>query len=83
MRGWVQDTNLLSEVTPNDPQAPTSIRYKLNPQAQWSDGTPVTSSDFEYLANQMANTAGVEGADGYRRIAKFESQGQPPSSASR
>lgn len=73
--GWVQDTNLLSEVTPNDPQAPTAIRYKLNPQAQWSDGTPVTSSDFEYLANQMAKTAGVEGADGYRRIAKFESQG--------
>ena len=73
--GMVQDKNLLSEVTPNDPHAPTSIRYKLNPQAQWSDGTPVTSSDFEYLARAMAVTPGVEGADGYRRIGKFESQG--------
>ena len=73
--GWVQDKNLLREVTPNDPNAPTTITYKLNPQAQWSDGTPITSSDFEYLANTMATTAGVEGADGYRRIAKFDSQG--------
>lgn len=73
--GLVQDKNLLSEVTPNDPHAPTSIRYKLNPQAQWSDGTPVTSNDFEYLARAMAVTPGVEGADGYRRIGKFESQG--------
>ena len=73
--GWVQDDNLVREVIPDDPSAPTTIKYKLNPQAQWSDGTPVTSSDFEYLVSVMANTPGVERAGGYRRIATFDSHG--------
>lgn len=41
--------DLISEVKPNDRENPTEVVYTLQPEAQWSDGTPITISDFQYL----------------------------------
>lgn len=45
-----------------------SVRYVIAPEAQWSDGTPVSGNDFAYLWRMMVSTPGVVGAAGYRAI---------------
>lgn len=55
------NTDLLdaAEVTAGDRDAPTAVRYRISGAAQWSDGTPVTGSDFEYLRDQITTQPGV------------------------
>lgn len=55
------NTDLLdaAEVTAGDRDAPTAVRYRISGAAQWSDGTPVTGSDFEYLHDQITTQPGV------------------------
>lgn len=50
------------------PGAPETIRYTINPKAQWSDGVPVAAEDFEYLWRQMTTQPGVVDPAGYERI---------------
>ncbi|RSZ65492.1 ABC transporter family substrate-binding protein [Corynebacterium hylobatis] len=45
-----------------------TIRYVISPEAQWSDGTPITGADFRYLWQGMITTPGVIGSAGYREI---------------
>jgi peptide/nickel transport system substrate-binding protein len=69
-----------AEQTSEDPQ---TVVYKINPNAVWSDGTPVTADDFIYLwknqngkirDNDVATTAGydrmksVEGSDNGKSV---------------
>jgi peptide/nickel transport system substrate-binding protein len=49
---------------------PFSITYNINPDAQWSDGTPITSDDFVFTVettldpkNDMASRAGYDQID--------------------
>lgn len=48
-----------AEVTAGDRDAPTAVRYRISAAAQWSDGTPVTGADFEYLHDQITTQPGV------------------------
>lgn len=48
--------------------APSTIRYTIDPGAQWSDGVPVAAEDFEYLWRQMTTQPGVVDPAGYERI---------------
>ena len=56
------------EVTPGPPQR---VTYRINPQAVWSDGTPITAADFRYSWEQgratdvrgMGEIAAVDDAD--------------------
>ena len=69
-----------AEQTSTDPQ---TIVYKIRQEAVWSDGTPVSADDFEYLwknlngsikDNDVASTTGydqiesVEGSDGGKTV---------------
>jgi len=45
------------------------ITYDINPKAVWSDGTAITSSDFKYTWNQIANTEDIYDKTGYDLIA--------------
>ncbi|WP_257161488.1 ABC transporter family substrate-binding protein [Corynebacterium cystitidis] len=54
-------------VEPESPAAMT-VRYQINDAAQWSDGTPLTGADFNYLWQQMSTTPGVVDPAGYRAI---------------
>ena len=51
--------------------APTKVRYVLRPDAQWSDGTPVTGADFDYLHQQITGRSGVVDPAGYAMIDKL------------
>lgn len=54
---------------PTTPKAPVqSVRYEIDPAAQWSDGTPITGADFIYLWESMTTTPGVIEPAGYRAI---------------
>lgn len=67
--GGVRDTTLLTGVSElvTSPAAFT-VRYVIAPEAQWSDGTPVTGADFIYLWRGMTTTPGVVEPAGYRAI---------------
>lgn len=79
----VQNEDIISSATvvKTDPQ---TVEYKINPDAVWSDGTPISADDFIYTWKaldpaqcpdcQMANSAGydsissVEGSDGGKTV---------------
>ena len=45
-----------------------TVTYTINPRADWSDGQPITSSDFKYTWQQIvASTAPID-KSGYSRI---------------
>jgi peptide/nickel transport system substrate-binding protein len=57
--------------------SPQTIEYKLNPQAKWSDGVPITEADFkaQWTALNGKNKAyQVAGSTGYNQISSV-SQG--------
>ncbi|MCX7444457.1 ABC transporter family substrate-binding protein [Corynebacterium sp. P7003] len=72
------DPDLVESVEFVDPSAPgvaQTVRYQLNPAAQWSDGTPITGADFSYLRDAMVSTPGVIGAAGYEQISAIRTSG--------
>lgn len=73
-RRTVLNTDLLQSVsvTGGDDSAPTAVRYVLRPTAQWSDGTPVTGSDFEYLRDRMTTVSGVLDPAGYAAVTAID-----------
>lgn len=56
------------EVLSGEEDAPTEVRYTLAGEAQWSDGTPISGSDFDYLRTQIDSTPGATGTAGYGDI---------------
>lgn len=62
-------------VDPPNPQVVQTVRYVLTPEAQWSDGTPVSGNDFVYLWESLRDTPGVRGEAGYRAIADVRTSG--------
>lgn len=44
------------------------LRYDIHPEAQWSDGTPITGADFSYLWQSLSRTPGVIEPAGYQAI---------------
>ncbi len=44
------------------------VTYKINPKAVWSDGVALTSTDFKYTWDQVANGADVYDKSGYDLI---------------
>lgn len=64
------NTDLLvsaEEITPAAGAAQT-VRYVIAPAAQWSDGTPVSGGDFEYLWHGITATPGVLGRGAYDTV---------------
>ncbi|WP_113701655.1 peptide ABC transporter substrate-binding protein [Nonomuraea lactucae] len=48
------------------------ITYRLNPDAVWSDGKPITSQDLKYTALQIRDGKDIFDKTGYDRIASIE-----------
>ncbi len=67
------DTDVLTSAMEVD--APVGVeqrlRYSIKDGAQWSDGTPITGADFEYLWTEMVSTPGVRNVAPYRAISKI------------
>ncbi|MBV7295042.1 hypothetical protein KRX51_03805 [Corynebacterium sp. TAE3-ERU12] len=51
------------------------FRYRIKPGAQWSDGTPISGSDFTYLRDGITSTPGVRNAAAYERIERISTSG--------
>ncbi len=72
-RGGEMDTDVLdsaAEVDPPSPEIAQTVRYVIAPEAQWSDGTPLTGADLRYLWQGMVTTPGVVDPVGYEAIAE-------------
>ena len=57
-----------------DAERPT-VRYQINPAAQWSDGSPLTGADFVYLWRGMVSTPGAVDPAAYRAISDIRVSG--------
>ncbi|WIM68555.1 ABC transporter family substrate-binding protein [Corynebacterium breve] len=55
--------------------AAMTVRYVIQDAAQWSDGTPLTGSDFKYLWLAMTQTPGVLNPGGYEAISAVRVSG--------
>ncbi|MFF0145365.1 ABC-type transport system substrate-binding protein [Amycolatopsis sulphurea] len=53
-------------------QSPFTVRYEIRPDASWSDGAPIATEDFIYLADRMRNEPGVIEPAGYRLISDIK-----------
>ncbi len=71
-------TYVPSELLTGAPELTTSpqqvVTYKINPNAVWSDGQPITSADFKYTWSQITTGADIYDKTGYKNI---ESVGTP------
>ena len=57
------------------PQVVRTVRYHIAPEAQWSDGTPITAADYQYLWTSIINNPGTVNPAGYRAITQIRSTG--------
>lgn len=75
--GDEMDTDVLESAEEID--APGTIamrvRYTIAGPAQWSDGTPISGSDFHYLWSQITRTPGANSASGYQAISAVRTSG--------
>ena len=74
--GGERNADLLVAATPlpTSPAAQT-VRYIIAPEAQWSDGTPISGADFAYLWRGMHSTPGVVDSAGYDAIVNVRVSG--------
>jgi peptide/nickel transport system substrate-binding protein len=48
------------------------VTYHINPKAVWSDGQPITSTDFKYTWDQIAHGKNIYDTTGYVQIASVD-----------
>ena len=63
-----EHTDLVTEEPELETEPVQKITYQLNPEAVWSDGTPITSKDFKYTWEQIANGEDIYDKSGYEEI---------------
>ena len=65
----LESAEVLDSEDSEEPDAPAmTVRYVINPAAQWSDGSPITGADFVYLWRGITSTPGAVAPAGYRAI---------------
>lgn len=70
--GRTPNLELFTKVEPDDLEAPTTVTFVLAPEAQWSDGTPITHSDFSYLSREIVATPAAAQSELYSHITSIE-----------
>ena len=48
------------------------VTYDLNPKAVWSDGQPITATDFKYTWNQIVTGTDIYDTSGYDKIESID-----------
>lgn len=66
--GGYDITPLLAEEPELDEGPPMKVTYQINEDAVWSDGTPITSADFQYTWDQVKNGTDIYDKTGYELI---------------
>jgi peptide/nickel transport system substrate-binding protein len=49
-----------------------TVTYSINPAAVWSDGEPITSTDFKYTWDQVVNGENIYDTTGYNQIESID-----------
>ncbi|MFN8036498.1 MAG: ABC transporter substrate-binding protein [Acidimicrobiia bacterium] len=71
--GWTWKRNSLLASEPTLVTSPAQkVTYTINPKAVWSDGQPITSTDFKYTWDQVANGSDVYDQTGYKEVASVD-----------
>ncbi len=74
--GNYEATSLLAEEPTLDnggiTEDPFTITYKINPDAVWDDGSPITSKDFEFTWHATIDTEGAVSTAGYDQIESID-----------
>ncbi len=75
--GNQMNTDLLEDVATVEPAegVAQTVRYTIAQEAQWSDGTPITGSDFDFLRRAITNTPGTFNRAGYQAISAIRTSG--------
>ena len=68
----VASSLLASEPTSETVDGKQVITYEVNPDAVWSDGTPITAHDFEYTALEIRDGKDILDKTGYEKIESIE-----------
>ncbi len=75
-KGTFEATPLLTEAPSLDngglTKSPFAVKYKINPDAKWDDGTPITSKDFEFTWQAHMKTKGSIFTTGYDKITSVD-----------
>ncbi len=72
---------MLVDMPTLDPGPPMTVTYRIKPEAVWSDGEPITSTDFEYTWEQIVNGKDIYDTTGYVNIESIDTTDpRPPSS---
>ncbi len=64
--------DILVDMPTLDPGPPMTVTYRIKEEAVWSDGTPITSADFEYTWDQIINGKNIYDATGYVEIESID-----------
>lgn len=76
---WLLNTDVVvsADIVPDTEQMTEqmTVRYQINPAAQWSDGSPLTGADFVYLWRGMVSTPGTVDPAAYRAISDVQVSG--------
>ncbi len=70
--GQFTPSPLLASPPVLEPGPPERLTYRINPKAVWSDGVPITSSDFRYTWDQVVNGPNVGNKVGFEQIAAVD-----------
>lgn len=66
---WVYEHSILLTGEPELVTEPKQVvTYEINPDAVWSDGTPITSADFRYTWDAIKNGSDIYDPTGYVNI---------------
>ena len=55
-----------------DAGPPMKVTYHIKPEANWSDGQPITSKDFEYTWKQIVTGKDIYDSTGYEDISEVD-----------
>ncbi|MGH8975900.1 MAG: ABC transporter substrate-binding protein, partial [Acidimicrobiia bacterium] len=69
-RGWLADDASVRQ----DGQA-ASASFRLQPEARWSDGTPITAEDLRFTLETVRSPSWPGSPAGYDRVAAIEGEG--------
>ncbi|MGZ6898800.1 MAG: ABC transporter family substrate-binding protein [Acidimicrobiia bacterium] len=71
---WTEVPNVLVTKMPEVTEVggKQTVTYDINPKAVWSDGQPITSTDFKYTWDQIVNGSDIYDTSGYSQIASVD-----------
>src|SRR5262245_26259850 len=55
-----------------EPGPPMKVTYRIKPEAAWSDGEPITSTDLEYTWKQIVDSKDIYDTTGYANIESID-----------